>query len=84
MKFILGMEINFCSLKCTDGEGLEASCVEEKKATQNIKLAMDSLKQGWGEDTDNPYVGCRTKGFSHYFVLRVNLYNTLIGKHLTY
>ena len=52
------MEINFCSLKCTDGEVLEAFCVEEKKSTQNLKSARDSLKQGWGEGTDNPYVGC--------------------------
>lgn len=45
---------------------------------------MDNLKWGWDEHTDNPYVGCQTKSFSLSFVLGVNLYNTIIGKHLTY
>lgn len=42
------MEINFCSLKCTDGEVLEVPCVEEKKVYSEFKIGHGQFKVGMG------------------------------------
>lgn len=76
------MEINSYSVKYADREILEASCGEEKKIYSEFEIGHAEFKRGMRVWIIRMWV-VELKVFHIFFVLRGNLYNTIIEKYLT-